>query len=248
MIGRHAACDAKRCARFGIYKERPNFYFLFSIKMILASIFALALSAVSANVSTSAAANKDDAPIQWLKVGNNFAETTETPFGGITILYDDKIPNGAQLKYKKLAEEGPLVDVVLVNDKFKVDMKLMGSFSMIAQKCSCWWVDAAKDFKGKGLKSSKYYQLEFRSADFTSRSGYFGMKFKGSEFDQGVTIDDDTNNNNNDNNDGTNNNVDDGTNNGNTTQPPPVISKAALNLPSVSTLAFHIAVMLLNLI
>lgn len=96
------------------------------------------------------------------------------------------VESGAQILYTKstaaltAVPPHPLVTVSLVNTETGVEWELMSDFDPIAQKCSCYWVDAKELVEAAGdgdeLVTSNKYRLRFRGASMDVSSGYFGIK------------------------------------------------------------------------
>ena len=113
-----------------------------------------------------------NAQITWL--GNPFAKSTVNPVGE-TILQPSN--SGAQFPYSKNSASGPLVSVKLTNTETGFSETLQTDFDMIAQKCSCYWIDM-KDLVslfGNKIKTSRFYRLKFDSPSYQALSGYFAI-------------------------------------------------------------------------
>jgi hypothetical protein len=115
--------------------------------------------------------------------GYPFAKTSLNSDGKETIITPENV--GAQIFYtKQQGAKGPLVSVYLLNEDKGVDLLLAKDFDMMAQKCSCYWIDyygvsnlTAAD--GKPLPDGLEYRVGF--VEQVGReprqwlSGLFGM-------------------------------------------------------------------------
>lgn len=120
-------------------------------------------------------------PITWS--GNPSAKTSISYGSELVTLYQ-KGESSAQFLYSKNTNSSvSLVDVYLINEKENVSRVIQQKFNMIAQTCSCYWLNATEQLTGK-IPSSRNYRIMFKNEEYEIKSGLFGLSW-GSKFNDG---------------------------------------------------------------
>lgn len=112
--------------------------------------------------------------IQWELVGNDFAKSTLTSGDAETTLSSSGRSKGAQFPYSKKGKASSLYTVYLASDNTK--WELQSGFDVIAQSCSCYFLDVTTSFTSHPDISSGEYRILFESPDEQLFSGKFNLK------------------------------------------------------------------------
>lgn len=127
-------------------------------------------------ISSTVSAQQLSTFIQW-KTNTDGSAVSSLGGTGLTRLEANTPSSNAQFLYDKLTTStSPLVDVYLQNADTGNRVLLQSSFSMTAQQCSCYWLDAADLTKRfSQLSSGQKYRVVFKSQQAELASGYLGL-------------------------------------------------------------------------
>lgn len=124
-------------------------------------------------------------PINWDMVGNGFAKSTISKGDEKTTLSSSN--SGAQFSYTKTGNATGLYTVYLVSNNQKWDLQT--GFDVIAQKCSCYFLDISTSFKSHPDIGPGDYSIMFESETEQIISGLFELKLpKGSGKDTSASF------------------------------------------------------------